>query len=106
MTRPSKIHFYSTPLMQGDGIIGQLFGNYANDDGPLALEQQVMVKKKGYLGHGLWMHSKACGRRPRTTRRATGTRSAIGSEEALDTYLACGCITLTAEVCPDGCLTH
>lgn len=30
-----------------------------------------------------------------------GTRSAIGSEESLDVYLARGCNTLTVEVCPD-----
>ena len=95
----------SNPLLDNDGIIGQLFGHAGvlggDADGSRAgghgdgEESEVISARVVHALEGIRKATEG------DKKGALGSRSAIGSEESLDMYLARGCNTLTVEVCPD-----
>lgn len=90
------------PLTSNDGIVGQLFGisrkveDASTRAGAGGEEEDSQMSAR--VVHALEGIRKAT---EGDKKGNPGTRSAIGSEESLDVYLARGCNTLTVEVCPD-----
>lgn len=85
LIKPAGGHVKVNPLLEGTGVVNQLFG-LGN------LDQDDEGTRAGAGGEGEDnSHITAEGDRKSTP----GTRTSIGSEEALDVYLARGCNTLT-----------
>ena len=107
LVKPAGGEGRANPLLQGDALVAQLFGG---SDRARRQSEEGTVKAGAVQGaggeaevgarmiHVLEGIKKATEGDRRTS---PGTKSYIGSEEALDLYLARGCNTLTVEVCPD-----
>ena len=102
LIRPAGSSSTQNPLTVSDGVVGQLFGLGSKLDDTSTRAGAGGDEEDGQMGarvvHALEGLRKAT---EGDKKGNPGTRSAIGSEEGLDVYLARGCNTLTVEVCPD-----
>ena len=102
LIRPAEETGKYNPLTANDSIVGQLFGmggrveEVSTRAGAGGDEEETHMSAR--VVHALEGIRKAT---EGDKKGNPGTRSAIGSEESLDVYLARGCNTLTVEVCPD-----
>ena len=104
LIKPAGGHAKVNPLLEGSGVVNQLFdlGNLDREDEGTRAGAGGEGEDNSHIAARVVHALEGLRKATEGDRKSTpGTRSSIGSEEALDVYLARGCNTLTVEVCPD-----